>query len=64
MPRAPQARQRIVYCDCLDCRDLPSDVGEEPTDEVLAVASSVARQVPYPPKALVLYASGFLRYIK
>eukprot|EP00967_Tisochrysis_lutea_P146642 scaffold277198_cov25-Tisochrysis_lutea.AAC.1 len=60
MPRTAQPRQRIVYCDCLDCRDLPSDVGQELTDEALAVASSVARQVPHPPKGLLIYASGFL----
>eukprot|EP00200_Dunaliella_tertiolecta_P003799 CAMPEP_0202338988 /NCGR_PEP_ID=MMETSP1126-20121109/1041_1 /ASSEMBLY_ACC=CAM_ASM_000457 /TAXON_ID=3047 /ORGANISM="Dunaliella tertiolecta, Strain CCMP1320" /LENGTH=448 /DNA_ID=CAMNT_0048929471 /DNA_START=12 /DNA_END=1358 /DNA_ORIENTATION=- len=51
MPRTAQPRQRIVYCDCLDCRDLL---------EALAVASSVARQVPHPPKGLLIYASGFL----
>ena len=62
MPRPAQQanRQRIVYCDCRDCRDLPLDVGEELTDEAQQVALSVARQVPHPPKALVIYASGML----
>jgi len=55
MPK-PRSRDRIVYCDCFDCLDRPEAV---PTS--LSAAEAVARQIP-PPKALLLFGSGFLRH--
>mmetsp|Transcript_14463 Transcript_14463/g.31358 ORF Transcript_14463/g.31358 Transcript_14463/m.31358 type:complete len:439 (+) Transcript_14463:114-1430(+) len=57
MPK-PRARQRIVFCDCFDCidRQAPSVASEA----ALQACDAAARQEP-PPKALVLYGSGFLR---
>ncbi|GFR47016.1 hypothetical protein Agub_g8700, partial [Astrephomene gubernaculifera] len=54
----PRQRQRIVYCDCFDCRDRPQE--EALTPEQLDAATAVARQEP-PPKALVLYATGIVQ---
>ncbi|GLC42504.1 hypothetical protein PLESTF_000761400 [Pleodorina starrii] len=52
----PRQRQRIVFCDCFDCRDRPE---VSLTPEQLDAATAVARQEP-PPKALLLYATGFV----
>jgi hypothetical protein len=53
----PQPRQRIVFCDCLDCVEQPaaSDVAcaSSPT------AEAAARQEP-PPKCLMFVLSGAL----
>ena len=60
MPK-PRSRQRIVYCDCFDCIDRPDAVST--SAESLSAAEAVARQLP-PPKALILFGSGFLRHFE
>lgn len=53
----PQPRQRIVFCDCLDC------VTQPPTADIASSASpaneAAAKQEP-PPKCLLLVLSGVL----
>jgi hypothetical protein len=53
----PQPRQRIVFCDCLDC------VQQPPTTDVQSSTSpaneAAARQEP-PPKCLLFVLSGVL----
>ena len=53
------SRQRIVFCDCFDCLDRPDAVST--SAEALSAAEAAARQLP-PPKALLLFGSGFIRY--
>ena len=55
MPK-PRNRQRIVFCDCVDCVDRPQ---AEYSIEQLSIADAVARQLP-PPKAIILFGSGLL----
>jgi len=50
MPRI-QRRQRVVYCDCLDC----AEVASAPPSHAWEAA---AKQLP-PPKSLVLLLEGF-----
>lgn len=53
----PQPRQRIVFCDCLDC------VQQPPTTDIQSSQSpaneAAARQEP-PPKCLLFVLSGVL----
>jgi hypothetical protein len=53
----PQPRQRIVFCDCLDCVEQP------PTTDIQSSSSTAneaaARQEP-PPKCLMFVLSGVL----
>ena len=55
MPK-PRTRQRIVFCDCVDCIDRPQT---EYSTEQLSIADAIARQLP-PPKAIILFGSGLL----
>jgi hypothetical protein len=57
MPKQ-RPRQRIVFCDCFDCVERPG--GTVGSQAELADSEAVARQEP-PPKALLIYASGFLQ---
>ena len=59
MPRK-RSRQQVVLCDVLDCVDRPGP--SLSTAAELSAAEAVARQLP-PPKALVLYGSGFMRQL-
>jgi hypothetical protein len=56
-PEMPQPRQRIVFCDCLDC------VQQPPTTDIRSSSSAAneaaARQEP-PPKCLMFVLSGVL----
>ncbi|GIL76579.1 hypothetical protein Vretimale_19502 [Volvox reticuliferus] len=52
----PRQRQRIVFCDCYDCRDRPNVLLNR---EQLDASNVVARQEP-PPKALLLFATGLV----
>lgn len=54
----PRHRQRIVFCDCLDCTDRSNE--QLPSGDQLAACEAAARQEP-PPKCLVILASGFVQ---
>jgi hypothetical protein len=53
----PRARQRVVVCDCFDCREQPAS--SDVTQHLSAANEAVARQEP-PPKCLLLVMDGFL----
>jgi hypothetical protein len=53
----PQPRQRIVFCDCLDCVEQPAAT-DVPTASS-AANEAAAKQEP-PPKCLLLHLSGVL----
>lgn len=58
-PSMPRARQRIVTCDCLDCRDDP--VISTSTESTSTAANEAAARQEPPPKSLFIIASGFLQ---
>lgn len=55
--KMPQQRQRIVFCDCLDCVEQPAttDIQSSPSP----ANEAAARQEP-PPKCLMFVLSGVL----
>jgi hypothetical protein len=55
--RMPQARQRIVFCDCLDCVQQPSTTDVQSSTSPANEAA--AKQEP-PPKCLMFVLSGAL----
>lgn len=53
----PKLRQRIVFCDCLDCVEQPRTT--DITSSLSPANEAAARQEP-PPKCLLLVATGLL----
>jgi hypothetical protein len=56
----PRPRQRIVTCDCLDCREDVALGPIAPEATSTAANEAAARQEP-PPKSLLILVSGLLR---
>ncbi len=53
----PQPRQRIVFCDCLDCTVQPAST--DVPNGASSASEAAARQEP-PPKCLLLLLTGVL----
>ena len=58
----PRPRQRIVTCDCFDCKEEDPVLGGDAAEGIGSSAANeaAARQEP-PPKSLLIVASGFLQ---
>jgi hypothetical protein len=55
----PKQRQRIVFCDCLDCLEAPARATDVPS--ALSPAGEAAVRQDPPPKSLVLLLTGALQ---